>query len=31
MKALAIAVSALALGLSACAEQPRNNASGGAS
>jgi osmotically-inducible protein OsmY len=30
MKALAIAVSILALGLSACAEQPRNNAAGGA-
>lgn len=30
MKALAIAVSILALGLTACAEQPRNNAAGGA-
>lgn len=30
MKALAIAVSILALGLSACADRPRNNAAGGA-
>ena len=29
MKALAIAVSILALALSACADRPRNNASGG--
>ena len=30
MKALAIGVSILALGLTACADQPRNNAPGGA-
>jgi len=30
MKALAIAVSILALGLSACADRPRDNAAGGA-